>query len=137
MSSLLERHGDKIRGVMSCFDRVVIHGTLPGICSADGMTSYLHRHAIRIFDYPHFAQGLRGEHTISGIRNRHIRRLIPELSAAQVSRHLKSLRTHGLIKRVGRTYKYYLTKAGRTVALAGLKLRSLVLVPELATMPSS
>jgi hypothetical protein len=61
MSSLLERHGDKIRGVMSCFDRVVIHGTLPGICSADGMTSYLHRHAIRIFDYPHFAQGLRDE----------------------------------------------------------------------------
>jgi len=80
---------------------------------------------------------LRGEHTISGIRNRHIRRLIPELSAAQVSRHLKRLRTHGLIKRVGRTYKYYLTKAGRTVALAGLKLRSLVLIPELATMPSS
>lgn len=50
MSSLLERHGDKIRGVISCFDRVVIHGTLPGICYADGMTSYLHRHDIRIFD---------------------------------------------------------------------------------------
>ena len=62
---------------------------------------------------------------------------IPELSAAQVSRHLKRLRTHGLIKRVGRTYKYYLTKAGRTVALAGLKLRSLVLIPELATTPPS
>ena len=78
---------------------------------------------------------LRGEHTISGMRNRDIRRSIPDLSAAQVSRHLKRLRTHGLIKRVGRTYKYYLTKAGRTVALAGLKLRSLVLIPELATTP--
>jgi len=75
---------------------------------------------------------LRGEHTISGMRNRDIRRFIPELSAGQVSRHLKRLRTHGLIKRVGRTYKYYLTKVGRTVALAGLKLRSLVLVPNLA-----
>ena len=71
------------------------------------------------------------------MRNRDIRRSIPELSAAQVSRHLKRLRTHGLIKRVGRTYKYYLTKAGRTVALAGLKLRSLVLISELATIPPS
>jgi len=34
-------------------------------------------------------------------------------------------------------YKHYLTKAGRTVALAGLKLRSLVLIPVLATTPPS
>jgi len=61
MASLLERHSDKIRGVISCFDRVVIHGTLPGICYAAGMTSYLHRNKVRIFDYPRFAQGLRDE----------------------------------------------------------------------------
>jgi hypothetical protein len=89
------------------------------------------------FDQRLFEVILRGEHTISGMRNRDIRRTIPELSAAQVSRHLKRLRTHGLIKRVGRTYKYYLTKTGRTVALAGLKLRSLVLIPELARMHPS
>jgi len=75
---------------------------------------------------------LRGEHTISGMRNRDIRRLIPQLSAGQVSGHLKRLRTHGLIKRVRRTYKDERTKLGRTVALAGLKIRSLVLLPELA-----
>jgi hypothetical protein len=45
----------------------------------------------------------------------------------------RRLRTHGLIKRVGRTYKYYVTKIGRAVALAGLKRRSLVLIPELAS----
>ena len=80
---------------------------------------------------------LRGEHTISGIRNRHIRRLIPELSAAQVLCHFKRLWTYGLIKRVGRTYKYYLTKTVRIVALVGLKFRSLVLIPELVTTPLS
>ena len=75
---------------------------------------------------------LRGEHTISGMRNKDIRRHMLELSPGQVSRLLKRLRAHGLIKRVGRTYKYYLTRAGRGVALAGLKIRSLVLIPELA-----
>ena len=67
------------------------------------------------------------------MRNRDIRRFLPELSSGQVSRHIKRLRAHGLLERVGRTYKYYLTKAQRTVALAGLELRSLVLTPELAS----
>jgi len=73
-----------------------------------------------------------GEHTISGMRNRDIRRQLPHLTAGQVSRNLERLRTHGLIKRIGRTYKYYLTKFGRQVVIAGLKLRSLVVIPELA-----
>jgi hypothetical protein len=59
MASLLERHADKILGVVSCFDRVVIHGTLPGFNYAAGMTSYLKSHDIRIFDYARFAEPLR------------------------------------------------------------------------------
>ena len=31
---LTERYADRIRGVLSCFDRVVIMGTLPDICHA-------------------------------------------------------------------------------------------------------
>jgi hypothetical protein len=61
MASLLERHRDEIRGVLSCFDRVVVQGTLPGLCFAEGMTSYLNAHHIRIFDYPRFAEPLRDE----------------------------------------------------------------------------
>jgi len=75
---------------------------------------------------------LRGEHTISGFRNRNIRTHTPGLSAGQVSRILKRLRLHGLIKRVGRTYKYYLTKLGRHVIVSGLKLKEMHLMPELA-----
>ena len=59
MASLLERYQDKIRGVLSCFDRVIIQGTLPGLCYAEGMTSYLYAKKIRIFDYPQWAEPLR------------------------------------------------------------------------------
>jgi hypothetical protein len=58
-SSLTDRYRDKTAGVLSCWDRVVIQGTLPGLCYADGMTAYLNTHRIRIFDYPRFAEPLR------------------------------------------------------------------------------
>jgi hypothetical protein len=57
--SLTERYDDRIAGVLSCYDRVVITGTLPGVSYADGMTGYLHAKGIRIFDYPEFAKPLR------------------------------------------------------------------------------
>lgn len=53
--SLLVRYASKIKGVLSCFDRVIIHGTLPGLCYAAGMTAYLKAHGVRIFDYPKWA----------------------------------------------------------------------------------
>jgi len=47
--SLLERYASKIKGVLSCFDRVIVYGTLPGLCYAAGMTSYLKARGVRIF----------------------------------------------------------------------------------------
>jgi hypothetical protein len=49
-----------------------------------------------------------------------------------VSRLLKRLRTHGLVKKVGHTYKYYVTAFGKVVVATALKLRELVIIPELA-----
>jgi hypothetical protein len=49
---LTERHRDQIAGVLGCWDRMLIFGTLPKICYAAGMTSYLYERKIRIFDYP-------------------------------------------------------------------------------------
>ena len=57
--ALLERHDDRIAGVLSCYDRVVITGTLPTVCYADGMTKFVNAHHLRIFDYPRFAEPLR------------------------------------------------------------------------------
>ena len=59
MASLTERYEERIAGVLSCYDRVVVTGTLPGACYAEGMTRFLYANKIRIFDYPQFAATLR------------------------------------------------------------------------------
>ena len=40
MELLTDRYSKKIRGKLSCYDRVVISGTLPRLCFSEGMTSY-------------------------------------------------------------------------------------------------
>ncbi len=57
--SLRDRYDDRISGVLSCYDRVVVTGTLPTVCYAAGMTRFLYAKQIRIFDYPAFAARLR------------------------------------------------------------------------------
>jgi hypothetical protein len=74
----------------------------------------------------------RGEWHISGFRNASLRRVLPGYTGAQLSRLLKRLHVHGLIKKVGHTYKYYLTQSGQQVVLTALKLRELVVIPSLA-----
>lgn len=58
-AALVERYAANLHGVLSCFDRIIITGTLPGACYAEGMTSFLYAHNIRVFDYPRFAEPLR------------------------------------------------------------------------------
>lgn len=61
MELLTQRHEDKIQNVLSCYDRVLIRGTLPHVCYAQGMTSYFYRNNIRIFDYPKWANTFRDQ----------------------------------------------------------------------------
>ena len=79
---------------------------------------------------------VRGEFNISGLQNKTLRRQLSELSSGRVSRMLKRLRTHGLIKKVGHTYKYYVTAFGKEVVATALKLRELVIIPQLAFGPA-
>jgi DNA-binding MarR family transcriptional regulator len=58
-SGLIERYADRLHGVLSCYDRIVVTGTLPGACYAQGMSSFLYAKGIRIFDYARFAEPLR------------------------------------------------------------------------------
>jgi len=74
----------------------------------------------------------RGEFNISGFQNKDIRQYLTDKNSGQVSRILKRLHVHGLIKKIGHTYKYYLSKFGRQVILMGLKLKELVVIPSLA-----
>ena len=59
-AALSERYATNLHGVLSCFDRMIITGTLPGACYAGGMTSFLYAQGIRIFDYAKFAECLSG-----------------------------------------------------------------------------
>ena len=61
MNPFVERHHDEIAGVISCFDRVVISGTLTDIGHAQAMSGYLTYRDIRLFDFPQWAQPLRDE----------------------------------------------------------------------------
>ena len=44
---------------LSCYDRVVMTGTLPTVCYATGMTKFLSAIGVRIFDYPRFLDAAR------------------------------------------------------------------------------
>ena len=56
---LTERYRERLAGVLSCYDRIIVTGTLPGACYADGMTAFLSARQVRMFDYPRFAEPLR------------------------------------------------------------------------------
>ena len=56
---LSERYCNELDGVLNCYDRIVITGSLQPFCYAQGMTHYLYQQGIRIFDYAKFAEPLR------------------------------------------------------------------------------
>src|ERR1017187_7629773 len=58
---LTNRHSKQIAGIISCYDRILIVGTLPGICYATGMASFLYQNKTRVFDYPRFAEPFRDQ----------------------------------------------------------------------------
>jgi len=74
----------------------------------------------------------RGEYVINGLRNRDLRRqLWPKTSslrverqrAGAVTRQLRLLRAHGLLRKVSGTHRYVLTRGGRTIITALLAAR--------------
>lgn len=103
---------------------------------AETKTENQHRHkGFNLFseeDTFLFRSLLQGEFFISGFTNQQLRHYLSSKSANQMTRLLKRLRVHGIIKKVGKRYKYYLTDFGREVASTALKLREMVVIPEFA-----
>lgn len=58
-SGLTERYEKEIEGVLGCFDRLVVTGTLTEVAYPEAMTAVLHREGIRCFDIGQFAEPLR------------------------------------------------------------------------------
>ena len=55
---LTDKYVDKIYGIITCYDRMIIQGYIPNWSHADAMTTYMKLNGIRIFDYPGFSQPL-------------------------------------------------------------------------------
>jgi hypothetical protein len=82
-------------------------------------------------DYRLFLTLARAEWSISGLRARDLRQHIAALTPGRASYLIKRLRTHGLIKKVGNTYKYFFTKLGRRVVVTALVIREYFVQPTL------
>ena len=74
----------------------------------------------------------RGEHCISGFQNKSLRRFLTNKTCGQVSRILKRLRLHGLIRKIKGTYKYYLTNLGKQLIVATMRIKEYVIIPSLS-----
>ena len=73
-----------------------------------------------------------GHFVIAGFSNKTLRQHMSQTNSGQMTRLLRRLRMHGLIKRVRKSHRYYLTAFGRQVTTMALKLREMVLIPDLA-----
>ena len=74
----------------------------------------------------------RPEFNIKGMRRADIKPFLPKVSAAGISRYLWRLRKLHIIKKVAGTYRYYLTRLGRSVIAACCILTEMTIVPALA-----
>ena len=74
----------------------------------------------------------RGEFSAFGMQNKDVRKYLENMSSAAMSRVFKRLSLHGLIIRKQGTFKYFLTDLGKSVIVAGLHVRSQVIIPALA-----
>jgi hypothetical protein len=59
--AFVEQHGDHIKGMLTCLDRLVLTGTLIDICHADAATRFVYAHGVRVFDFPRLAGEWRDE----------------------------------------------------------------------------
>ena len=74
----------------------------------------------------------RGEFNIYGFRSKDLAKHLIQYSKDQLSRLLKRLRVHGLIRKIGKSYKYYLTTLGKEIITCSQKLINMVMIPQLS-----
>jgi len=74
----------------------------------------------------------RGEFNIYGFRSKDLAKYLIQHSTDQLSRLLKRLRVHGLIRKIGKSYKYYLTALGKEIITCSQKVINMVMIPQLS-----
>jgi hypothetical protein len=79
---------------------------------------------------------LRGKFAIDGLSNKRLRTLLSDKISVQINRILRRLRKHGLLKKVGHSFRYYLSAIGRRLIIAARKLMEYVIIPNLQSQPA-
>jgi hypothetical protein len=74
----------------------------------------------------------RGEFNIYGFRCKDLAKHLIQYSSDQLSRLLKRLRVHGIIKKAGKSYKYYLTVFGKEIITCSQKVINMIMIPQLS-----
>lgn len=75
----------------------------------------------------------RGEYLISGVNARRVRKQLQNWSGSQVSRAIRRFRELGLLKKIGGTFKYYITKLGQRVIATAMRLRETDIIPTMSS----
>jgi hypothetical protein len=101
MNPFVERRQEEISSVVSCFDRVVITGTLHDIGHAGAMAQWLGARGIRLFDYPQWAEPLREE-----------LRANAERLAAAAGLEIEVIRRHGDFRKEARVQEILAQRGG-------------------------
>jgi len=90
-----------------------------------------------------FQQLLNGSFIANGFTNKNMRVILSQLfkdqnwNTSKVSRLLKRLIVFGLVKRVHKTYKYFLTQKGRLLLTLCVKLRNMTVIPAVDSLIKS
>jgi uncharacterized membrane protein len=71
---------------------------------------------------------VRGEFNINGFRNKNLKKIL-DYPSSKISRLIKRLLVHGLIKKAADSYKYYTTKIGKETIIMAQKIKELVMLP--------
>ena len=69
---------------------------------------------------------------ITGLSNKSIREKYKSKSTGQISRLLKNLRVHGVIKKIPNQYKYFVTRLGKAIINAGIEITAIMIPNRLA-----
>lgn len=64
--------------------------------------------------------------------NKDLKKLLSHKSTEQIFRIIKRLKVKGLIKKVNKSYRYYLTSLGNQVIKTALKIKELFITQELS-----
>jgi len=74
----------------------------------------------------------RPEFNLKGMRRADLKPFLPSVSVSGITRQLWRLRKLGILKKIAGTYRYYLTRLGRSVVAACCRLTEQTIVPALS-----